>query len=110
LSFIRSFDFPAPQEQPIIQEIVSSSDSTIRALEAELTIIQSQISKVRACRDIHSSLLAPIRKLPDEILSEIFMHVRGKAINIDEDLVPIGDLQQVCVRWRSIIRSTPSLW
>ncbi|KAF9009646.1 hypothetical protein BDQ17DRAFT_1348491 [Cyathus striatus] len=47
-----------------------------------------------------------INCLPNEILSEIFMHARGEAIDVVQGLGSIGVLQQVCVRWRAVVTCT----
>lgn len=59
----------------------------------------------------HESLIAPIRRLPTEILSEIFL-----ALPRDPDIHPFAIwnspvlLTRVCSRWRDVAISTPQLW
>jgi len=64
----------------------------------------------------HIALVAPIRRLPPEILSEIFIHCMSPnsfdcklydSRNLDKAPLLLG---QVCSRWRSISLSTPRLW
>nr|GAT46397.1 predicted protein [Mycena chlorophos] len=62
---------------------------------------------IEACR----SLVAPIRRLPDEILAEILVHVP----RLPNPLLSVTQphllrLAAVCSRWRSIVYATPALW
>ncbi|KZP17507.1 hypothetical protein FIBSPDRAFT_1046829 [Athelia psychrophila] len=62
---------------------------------------------LRRLRD-HQSIVAPIRRVPDDILVEIFsafMNTSGYHYQPD----PIT-LTSVCGRWRALAHSTPRLW
>ncbi|THU82468.1 hypothetical protein K435DRAFT_555622, partial [Dendrothele bispora CBS 962.96] len=62
--------------------------------------------RIDQCR----SLLAPIRKLPPEVLGRIFRLVcieNSAAAEID---CPAAHLSHVCAGWRDLARTTPSLW
>ena len=50
------------------------------------------------------SFLAPIRRLPVEILAEIFL------LSVDCRLHSPLDLMHVCRRWRAIVLTTPRIW
>lgn len=57
------------------------------------------------------SLLSPIRRLPPELMTEIFMHClpRQRFIRPAPDQAPLL-LAQICATWRRASISTPSLW
>ncbi|KIM39883.1 hypothetical protein M413DRAFT_446804 [Hebeloma cylindrosporum] len=57
------------------------------------------------------SLLAPIRRLPPDLLAEIFMYClpRQKFIRPAPDQAPLL-LAQICTSWRRASISTPRLW
>ncbi|KAJ7154060.1 hypothetical protein C8R46DRAFT_808430, partial [Mycena filopes] len=57
------------------------------------------------------SLLTPIRRLPSEILVEIFQlcWILQRAMTTLAH-GPILTLSQVCIRWHSVALGTPSLW
>jgi hypothetical protein len=67
---------------------------------------------------LHMALVAPIKRLPPEVLSEIFLHcidTDSSDLHNERDLAPRLDkapllLGSVCSRWRSISLSTPRLW
>ncbi|KAF9011176.1 hypothetical protein BDQ17DRAFT_870011 [Cyathus striatus] len=53
----------------------------------------------------------PIHQLPDELLAEIFSRVCcGHPIMPSIRSDPIWVVQQVCMRWRAVVRNTPTLW
>ncbi|KAF9002474.1 hypothetical protein BDQ17DRAFT_530890 [Cyathus striatus] len=76
---------------------------------SEDTTLQSRLSDIRGFNEFHSFLLSPVRKLPDELLGEIFGHVI-QGIQIGAQRSSIWDLEQVCVHWRNIVQATPLLW
>jgi hypothetical protein len=81
--------------------------SMVIALQGRKQMLESEMKKLK-------SLLSPIRRLPAEVLSEIFkafMQGRLSCEISDEQIsIPPSDLTKVCWHWRSIALSTPSLW
>ncbi|KAK7023070.1 hypothetical protein R3P38DRAFT_2957360 [Favolaschia claudopus] len=87
----------------------------IEAAEANVARIESQIRDLERLRDRERGIvaqlrmaIAPIRKLPAELLAEIFLIVRDSLIRFRErDCIR---LSHVCAHWRSVAQSTPQLW
>ncbi|KAL1714225.1 hypothetical protein EV715DRAFT_210018 [Schizophyllum commune] len=88
-------------------------------IERDLQAIHSQPSFERSTtvstelEDFGSyirSLIAPIRALPDEILSVVFEHYVGNRRLILAYRDPIWLLLHVSRVWRSVASNTPSLW
>ncbi|KAJ6493328.1 hypothetical protein C8R45DRAFT_185855 [Mycena sanguinolenta] len=61
--------------------------------------------------DAHLALVSPVRRLPDDIMQEIFLAARpaGRNPAIISDEAPLL-LCQICKSWRTIALTTPSLW
>ncbi|KZP20013.1 hypothetical protein FIBSPDRAFT_1045106 [Athelia psychrophila] len=60
--------------------------------------------------DAHKGLLGPLRRLPAEMLAEIFIHALPEyPANLSVHDAPLLS-QSVCRRWRDVSRSTPELW
>ncbi|KAF6750748.1 hypothetical protein DFP72DRAFT_778175, partial [Ephemerocybe angulata] len=57
----------------------------------------------------YRSILSPIRRLPLEILGEIFKYNFPTFLN-SFDRKRLRNLGRVCQRWRDALRSVPSLW
>ncbi|KAJ7038786.1 hypothetical protein C8F04DRAFT_348604 [Mycena alexandri] len=116
--------------------------STLSAITNELARYDMEIARVQKKLDQlvvdrasfqtrhsdYTSLLAPIRRLPSEILVEIFglcwdsftpdlsdvdkegapLILRGELARLAH--APLLTLSQVCVRWHNIALGTPALW
>ncbi|KDQ65170.1 hypothetical protein JAAARDRAFT_84583, partial [Jaapia argillacea MUCL 33604] len=81
-------------------------------LEAEMVVSRNRIellqrreSESRIRSHYIKSLLSPIRRLPPEILSKIFL------MCLDEvEEIQVLWLTEVCFHWREVALSTPTLW
>ncbi|KAF8999958.1 hypothetical protein BDQ17DRAFT_1427440 [Cyathus striatus] len=101
---VRSTYVPGPSDISTIQISVECSEMAMRSMEV-------QLPRIRWFYALQRSLLAPIRKLPDNVLGEIFIHIMGgDAIDIGARDGQIWALLQVCARWREVVESTPGLW
>ncbi|THU77795.1 hypothetical protein K435DRAFT_846052 [Dendrothele bispora CBS 962.96] len=85
-------------------------DDEIQRLEADIVALRNQQQRIYRRIDRYRSLLAPIRKLPPEVLGRIFRLIcieNSVAAEID---CPAVHLSHVCAGWRDLALSTPSLW
>ncbi|KAJ7644635.1 hypothetical protein FB45DRAFT_1053342 [Roridomyces roridus] len=86
----------------------------IRVSEANIARIEAQIQDLTRLRDQERELIsalkpliAPIRKLPVELLTEIFLLAVGSK---KEWLIHALVVSQVCAHWRRVACATPQLW
>lgn len=82
----------------------------LKSLAFDLEVGRGKLEKIAISR---KTLMAPVRRLPTEILSLIFSYC-GDPINDNLtrrslSVFPINT-SQVCRRWRSILLKTPELW
>ncbi|KAK0244685.1 hypothetical protein EDD85DRAFT_979476 [Armillaria nabsnona] len=102
--------------------------ATLRAMVSRgssvLSVLDTQIAEVRAVLDVllHAKhILHPIRRLPEDILREIFSSCvpsqEDYLYKDDTGIVPCLDagnsrwtLSQTCRRWRYVALGTPRLW
>ncbi|KAJ7727356.1 hypothetical protein B0H16DRAFT_1331633, partial [Mycena metata] len=91
--------------------------STIRVALAEQTAKISKITELVEQRDrepIPASALAPIRRLPVELLAAIFsLTIRDADSLFPNDVKHFRDayrVSHICSEWRQIAVSTPQLW
>ncbi|KAJ7437973.1 hypothetical protein B0H11DRAFT_1634368, partial [Mycena galericulata] len=95
-------------------------DGEISRLRAQLEIVESDRAALQAHYIACHSFLAPIRRVPAEILTEIFAYCRHH-FSTDESLDdeeaksrlvqgPLLTLARVCFYWYSITMGTPALW
>ncbi|KAF7294610.1 F-box domain-containing protein [Mycena indigotica] len=108
---LRSNYSPELLESKLIVETMSTIDNhlarytseaaRVRAMLEALLTRREELIRFKACC---SSVLAPIRKLPPEILQAIFLACLDHKPNV----IPITG--QICQHWRKITISTPELW
>jgi hypothetical protein len=95
----------------VAQAGISRLDDEITRLNAVLDGLTRKRDALQTYTNLHTALVAPIRRLPPEVLSEIFLYYN------DENNVPYIRLNKaplllggMCSRWRTIALSTPRLW
>ncbi|KAL1659114.1 hypothetical protein GGF50DRAFT_65923 [Schizophyllum commune] len=117
-SMLREGVAPSPLEREPI-------DESSRLLDIELKRIEAEIARLSAVRDqlvdqlaVNRSLVAPVRRLPRELVAEIFVQFFRE----DEDCLtdpknsrhPTQEISRnvapVSYTWWTVARSTPVLW
>ena len=110
---------PSSIEANIIREDISHAEEDLRLVEREISVQETVLNKLSCRRDEistsienHKALLSPVRRLPDEILAQIFMHCFQHPDYIaitDSRRVPLS-LAKISSHWRAIALSTQALW
>lgn len=121
---------PHDAEVDAMRQIVKESAEFVASLQAQMEKAQETLSSLQ---NLHSTALGvlaeakvvlhPIRSLPRDILTEIFLHCTPFMDEGDIDIFDCGpefdtlcpknhpwNLSHVCQRWRDITISTPRLW
>ncbi|KAF9002643.1 hypothetical protein BDZ89DRAFT_1050131 [Hymenopellis radicata] len=110
-----------------IKDNLSVLESRQRCLKDELTTVERHISsavaeqtRLRSSIATHKSLLSysPVRSLPGEVLSEIFLYYIAIAQSVHGDVFQEivashrihTPILQVCRRWRTTALADPRLW
>ncbi|KAJ7585051.1 hypothetical protein C8J56DRAFT_829311 [Mycena floridula] len=101
-------------------DVEAVAHDEIQLLESRVVDVDKSISVLLQMRDeiiqhsiaLRKAIVAPIRKLPNEILEKIFSQAHctpAQWSSFDMSSIPwvVG---QVCSRWRDIASSCPSLW
>ncbi|KAJ7705181.1 hypothetical protein B0H16DRAFT_1636670 [Mycena metata] len=109
---------PTDEEVIAIRDLLDEPLSRLKRLDEQLADLQKAIDKLTEERvhlstyvDAHQAILSPIRRLPFDILQEIFMACipthRNCVMSAVEAPVLLG---RVCSAWRTMSQSTPRLW
>ncbi|TRM67389.1 hypothetical protein BD626DRAFT_625850 [Schizophyllum amplum] len=119
---------PAPPElRSDISRIIAGGDEEVKVIKDAISLLGTALKELYHARDRiqsftrkHKSLVSPLRTLPSEILSEIFMHVvdpRVGRMRLYLDTYQSLDvhkgvwtLTRVCSRWRRLAQSDCRLW
>ncbi|KAJ7196807.1 hypothetical protein GGX14DRAFT_375691, partial [Mycena pura] len=104
-----------------IHQLILNTDAEISALGDEITRVQCALDRLElrraGLRDFvksHRAVVSIVRRLPRDILGEIFSHYLRDAS--DSEYPPSGSptlllhLVGVCDRWRTIALASPLLW
>ncbi|KAF7358810.1 F-box domain-containing protein [Mycena sanguinolenta] len=108
----------------VLADELDRHDHEIARLKGELRQLESRRSALAAYRRDCRGLLAPIRRLPSEILFEIFQLCRPSRSEPDFSRSPdqtycamahlaqdtILQVSQVCILWHTLVMGTPTLW
>ncbi|PPQ95257.1 hypothetical protein CVT26_014832 [Gymnopilus dilepis] len=110
-----------PPSESIIQEVeallpfpllqLSEMDAEISIVEGKLKDLRDRRKKVQRVVDDYRRILSPVRRLPDDILQEIFFHCLPQIRNpiMTRSEAPLL-LTRVSSKWRSLALSSPRLW
>ncbi|KAF9462331.1 hypothetical protein BDZ94DRAFT_1166130, partial [Collybia nuda] len=117
-SFLSANYVPTKDEVDEIRQLLVDPVDQLDQLDAELTRLQNSIDMLYLKRsqlhnDIvrHRNLIAPLRRIPEELLQEIFF----RCLPVDHNAVmscfeaPLL-FGRVCSQWRRVSLSTPRLW
>ncbi|KAJ7649900.1 hypothetical protein FB45DRAFT_5700 [Roridomyces roridus] len=75
--------------------------------------IQSLVGKAAELESYirrHTGILSPLRRLPNEMLSAIFVHCTDLDTPFDPARNDVWVIARVCSRWRAVALATPRLW
>lgn len=109
---------PSKDELDEIHKLLVDPVDQLNGFDAEIARLQTIIDELslkwkRLHDDIvrHRNLTAPLRRIPQEILQEIFIHClpvhHNAVMSCHEAPLLLG---RVCSQWRSVAFSTPRLW
>ncbi|RDB16885.1 hypothetical protein Hypma_002526 [Hypsizygus marmoreus] len=118
MSVATNNEFLPASLESTVHRLIADTERYIALLDAEIDCIQPTLYRLRNQRQNHIDLLrryrtvvAPHRKLPVEMLQEIFIMCSLDALRtrIMLDRAP-WTLARVCSKWRHVALATPTLW
>ncbi|KAJ7817267.1 hypothetical protein B0H14DRAFT_2456895, partial [Mycena olivaceomarginata] len=116
---VRSNEYPTDVQASHCQEIISSSPAELERYDTDIARLRAIIDKLEKDRTVVEDYLrlcrytvSPIRRMPAEILTEIFAFFVPDAF---EELARVANadllrIAHVCSRWHKLAMETPSLW
>ncbi|KAF7348209.1 hypothetical protein MSAN_01774100 [Mycena sanguinolenta] len=86
-------------------------DAQIEGMEIALAQLKEQRALLKAPIDVHRALVSPMRRIPQDVLLEIFFACLPTEHNalIDPGEAPLV-LGRICRHWREVAYTTPMLW
>ncbi|KAF5332546.1 hypothetical protein D9611_005418 [Ephemerocybe angulata] len=104
---------PSDEELPLIRALIQQKAETLAVLNARIKALEVERDAEQSFVQRHIALISPIKRVPDDILSSIF--IACLALRRDRyEPWPTGHpaviLSHVCSRWRQLALKTPILW
>ncbi|KAF8960894.1 hypothetical protein BDZ97DRAFT_1275246 [Flammula alnicola] len=97
------------REEPLIE--LANIDVIIREVQKTLDSLKARRDTIRCSIDRYDTILAPVRRLQEDVLREIFSYClptdRNPITNSSE--APLL-LTHICRFWRSVACTTPQIW
>ncbi|KAJ7246750.1 hypothetical protein C8J57DRAFT_1674949 [Mycena rebaudengoi] len=107
---------PTCAERFQIESGIRSSDVALAEIDEQILKLKSQRESISILRAAMQVVLSPVRRLPPEILAEIFLLCRDNDLLgwrrysvLDPRQAPLL-LGQICSHWRVVSQTTPCLW
>ncbi|KAJ6489029.1 hypothetical protein C8R45DRAFT_827012 [Mycena sanguinolenta] len=109
---------PTDQEVLEIRSFLAEPTRRLKSLDDDIANLQKSIDKLVEERDglktyvdAHQVLISPVRRLPRDIVQEIFVACipihRNCVMSANEAPILLG---RICSAWRSVSLYTPQLW
>ncbi|KAF7345530.1 F-box domain-containing protein [Mycena venus] len=120
-ALLNSNDVPLESDSVFVKVAISKIDAPLASLDGEIARLRAQLQQLEeeraslSChRDRNCAILSPLRRMPPEVLGQIFSWTLPLLRVTREKGVHITDspwvLTHVSRRWRAIAFSIPSLW
>ena len=119
ISILSTTWLPSPKEANAIKSRTVARREMIREIDEEIAVLQARRHALVMACDIGRAIMAPIRKLPVEILTEIFIKcipplpTKSNRPRPGSHVHPqdVGELLgTVCRAWHTIINDEPRIW
>ncbi|KAJ7069440.1 hypothetical protein C8F01DRAFT_514026 [Mycena amicta] len=102
---------PTDDELAEIKALLVQPRIRLQDLDETIRQLQTERDKLAAHIAAHEALISPIRRIPLDMLQEIFVTClpteRNSAMSASEAPVLLG---RICTHWRTVAFQTPSLW
>ncbi|TRM58150.1 hypothetical protein BD626DRAFT_586286 [Schizophyllum amplum] len=102
--------YPLPQDASLARSCSDDLLLEIERIAAEMRRLSALQDELVTQRNITLSLIAPIRKLPAELLSRIFLDLVSDDPPEKHARIVLKTVVPVCATWREVAWSTPALW
>ncbi|KAJ7124362.1 hypothetical protein C8R44DRAFT_852255 [Mycena epipterygia] len=116
-TLLTSNEAPLDSDSTIVQSVISKARERLAMVEHELSRLRERmraLEEERASLSGHFAILSPLRRMPPEVLGEIFLWTLPSVGDLRLGAFSVADspwvLTHVSSRWRAVALSTSSLW
>ncbi|KAF8894708.1 hypothetical protein BD779DRAFT_1669178 [Infundibulicybe gibba] len=108
---------PTDIEVKRIKSLTVKTAADVKALEAEISRTQAHLQELICRREqlrgtmvAYETLVSPVRRMPPEVLQNIFVHCLPRRYPVMHKSEAPVLLTQICSGWRNVALHTPELW
>ncbi|RDB27355.1 hypothetical protein Hypma_004460 [Hypsizygus marmoreus] len=101
----------------VAQRMIAESERYVAWHDVEISRVERLLEALQKQRSVYvtrvqryKSTVASYRKIPNELIAEIFMHSSEYLYVIPKLNQTPWTLERVCSRWRAVAHATPKLW
>ncbi|KAL1675957.1 hypothetical protein EV122DRAFT_280617 [Schizophyllum commune] len=110
LAFLREGTVPTLAERKLIYEDLDNLEVELQRVDDEITRLQALREQIKTQLALSCAMIAPVRRLPPELLARIFLeHARG-FVEREWSLVIATTVAGVSATWRRVACSAPEFW
>ncbi|KAJ7691951.1 hypothetical protein B0H17DRAFT_851561, partial [Mycena rosella] len=118
---LTSNEVPLELDLPAVKSVVSQADARLVCLDTEISRLRDRLKQaederaaVWSARVRSSAILSTLRRMPPEVLGEIFSWTLPSVGEALDPKFGVGRspwvLTHISSHWRAVAISTPSLW
>ncbi|KAJ7193955.1 hypothetical protein GGX14DRAFT_587419, partial [Mycena pura] len=93
-----------------VHKSIQGTDEDIRRLQDAIDQLSTQLGALQSFVERHRGVASAVRRLPSEILFEIFTHSLNTNRSSFHPKNALTDIIRVCARWRAVALASPLLW
>ncbi|KAL1719217.1 hypothetical protein EV715DRAFT_290429 [Schizophyllum commune] len=110
LAFLREGAVPTLAERKSIYEDLDNLEVEIQRVDDEITRLQALREQIRAQLALSRAMVAPVRRLPPELLALIFLEHADEFPEDERTLITTITVASVSATWRWVACNVPELW
>lgn len=99
-------DPPSTQDGTLVREVMEGLDHRAEEIRERLQALELDLQNVERDRKFFRPMLSPLRRMPLEVLGEIFVCLT----EIDSRHKTLAAICQVCKMWRQVAHLVARLW
>ncbi|KAL1687801.1 hypothetical protein GGG16DRAFT_61330, partial [Schizophyllum commune] len=91
-------------------EVFEQGEAILRPVSTGLQDLEDLLARAERQKNLNKAFVAPVRRLPPELLSQIFLIVTDHHLLRLREVRLCRSFARVCSAWRAVALDTPQLW
>ncbi|KAL1749886.1 hypothetical protein FB107DRAFT_224778 [Schizophyllum commune] len=109
-AFLREGTVPTPGDRTPIYEDLGNLEAEVQRVDEEIARLQTLREQIEAQLALSRAMVAPVRRLPPELLARIFLEHADEFPEAERTLITTTTAAGVSATWRWVACSVSGLW